>query len=223
MTARYPLTAQHLILHNKAQLSAFNPLFQLHITSLQLAMDLQKTELAAGGTGLSAVARAMQLSEQEEGQSSSLYRDTTSSSRKGGAGMYASSTHNHKAGSNNTTSLKSTGEAQNRYAGSKSISSDQFFGRDEDHAQQMRGECFFVLCLNSVPLPFSWFNGVISCVCVLAKLGQYSNSTSISSDMMFGGESEESRQQRLRSGSGENLDALKNSVKDFFSDVQSRF
>lgn len=53
-----------------------------------------------------------------------------------------------------------------------------------------------------------------------AKLGQFSNSTSISSDMMYGNAGQ---QDRDRSGSDENFDALKASVKDFFSDVQGRF
>jgi hypothetical protein len=59
------------------------------------------------------------------------------------------------------------------------------------------------------------------CFLLTAKLGQFSNSTSISSDMMYG--NDEGRQERDRSGSGENFDALKASVKDFFSDVQARF
>lgn len=52
-----------------------------------------------------------------------------------------------------------------------------------------------------------------------AKLGQFSGSTSISSDMMYG----EENRDRVRSSSDENIEALKASVKDFFSDVQSRF
>ena len=61
------------------------------------------------------------------------------------------------------------------------------------------------------------------CNCCAAKLGQYSNSTSISSDMMYGQGGGGEGRHRSGSSSDENFEALKSSVKDFFSDVQSRF
>lgn len=157
----------------------------------KLAVSLQKTELSsASGGGLSSVALAMQ--EVESQQTASLYRDTTTSSTTTGlsGGSYRPSPRNGRSANanNETTSLQPSVEAQNRYSNAKSISSDQFFGRDDDHSQQMR-----------------------------AKLGQYSHSTSISSDMMYG------NGETGRNDSDDNFENLKASVKDFFSDVQSRF
>ena len=115
----------------------------------QMAVDLQKSELAASGggsgRGLSSVALAMQ---EAESSSSSLYRDTSvsaakakSSTSSGGAGIYGSSSYGRSsAATKNTTSLAPSSEAQSRYSSAKSISSDQFFGRDDDHADQMRCE-----------------------------------------------------------------------------------
>lgn len=112
-----------------------------------MALDMQKSELAAAGGrgsggGLSSVALAMQ---EAESSSSSLYRDTSvagakaKSSSGGGAGLYGSSSYGRSAAaSNNSTSLAPSTDAQNRYTSAKSISSDQYFGRDDEHANEMR-------------------------------------------------------------------------------------
>lgn len=166
----------------------------------KMAVDLQKNELSSvsgvGSGQMSSVALAMK--EAEESEKPSLYRDSKtsskSSSRVGPSGSeYRSSTYSYNAsrsnGTNESTSLEPSTEAQSRYANAKSISSDQYFGHDDNHADLMR-----------------------------TKLDQYSHSTSISSDMMYG-----NGDNRQREDSGDNLESLKASVKDFFSDVQSRF
>ena len=110
----------------------------------KMAVELQKSEqqqAAASGGGISSVARAM-LEADNEGQGNSIYRDTTSTKGNGynSSKTYGQNKYGSSKGTNSSTSLEPSTEAQSRYANSKSISSDQFFGRDESHAEEMRSK-----------------------------------------------------------------------------------
>jgi len=152
--------------------------------------------LDVGGTGSSRLSAVYQEAE-------SIYRPssvTTSSSN------YSSSRGGSSSGNNNSSSFKgasavsSMGEsfqAREKYGSAKGISSDQFFGRDEEDTTIMR-----------------------------SRLEKYSNSSAISSDMLSG-EGGGAEYERTRTGSGTSsgdsgLGKLKDSVRDFFDSVQSR-
>lgn len=92
--------------------------------------------------------------------------------------------------------------AREKYSGAKSISSDQFFGRDEEDSFAIR-----------------------------TRLEKYGNSTAIGSDMLYNDEPEfSSGGGGLRGGGGYSdsnsnnpgLAKLKDSVGDFFNDIQRR-
>lgn len=91
------------------------------------------------------------------------------------------------------TALSSGGNeahiARDKYAGQKGISSDQFFGRDEEDAQLMR-----------------------------SRIGDYSGSTALSSDMLQGGQPAPGNNGKIN----ESIDALKSSVSGFFDEVKYR-
>lgn len=187
----------------------------------KIAQQLQSQELGEGGEGSGRI--AAMLRETEE-QKPSIYRSTsgpgTSAVPMGGySGLRGSST-----GSNGTSGMSTApsgaGEsyaAREKYGKAKGISSDQFFGRDQEDVAEAR-----------------------------SRLDKYSGSTAISSDMLYGrGESDDSGRftgstaydpyrvtgnsysgSNNRNGSDEgamNLDMLRDSVSNFFSDVQRRF
>lgn len=88
--------------------------------------------------------------------------------------------------------------AREKYGTAKGISSDQYFGRDQEDPTAVR-----------------------------AKLDKFSGSTAISSDMLYGnGDDESASLGRPYSNSGDGIDfnihKLKDSVKDFFVDIQKR-
>jgi hypothetical protein len=97
-----------------------------------------------------------------------------------------------------TTSKPATAEsyqAREKYGAAKGISSDQFFGRDDQVSQEARN-----------------------------RLDMYSNSTSISSDMLKGGRDERFGWDGNQSydPSSASLDRLKDSVSGFFDGIQRR-
>lgn len=127
----------------------------------------------------------------EEDQQTSIYRSSTSpaTSYSAGGSQFASSARSFNPGSESHV-------ARDKYANVKSISSDQFFGREEEGNQVVR-----------------------------AKLqSQYGNSTAISSDMLYGREiSEESDDfHGGTAAEGISLDKLKDSVSGFFENIQRR-
>eukprot|EP01041_Mallomonas_annulata_P014892 gene14892-31618_t len=109
-----------------------------------------------------------------------------------GSSMYSSNTSGTGAGTG--TSGKESYEARDKYSKAKSISSDQYFGRDEEDAAAMR-----------------------------TKLDKYSNSNAISSDMIYGNEEPPSTMTYGSSTAPAlTLNGLKSTVKDVLGDLQRR-
>jgi ADP-ribosylation factor GTPase-activating protein 2/3 len=193
----------------------------------RIAQQQLSQEMADGNEGSSGRIAAM-LRETEE-QKPSIYRNTSGPSTSavpfggGYSGLRGSSTGSN--GTNGmTTAAPSAGEsyvAREKYGKAKGISSDQFFGRDQEDVAEAR-----------------------------TRLDKYSGSTAISSDMLYGrGESDDggasgsngsgrftgstaydpyrtSGNNINRTGSNDgsiNLGKLRDSVSGFFSDVQRRF
>eukprot|EP01035_Chromulina_nebulosa_P017625 gene17625-23202_t len=84
-------------------------------------------------------------------------------------------------------SIPESNVAREKYSNSKSISSDDYFGRDQEENEKNR-----------------------------SKLDKYVGSSSISSDMLYEENTEQSEDINA------NLDKFKDSVKDFFSNIQRR-
>lgn len=123
--------------------------------------NLEKEKKANEDTLLSSGRVAMV--EDATNSNSSLYKSSGIETSTGSGSSRNSGMHNtptkssYQSGNANATSNASPGLAQNKYANQKGISSDMFFGREDDEAEAARG-----------------------------RLQQYSGSTSISSDMING-------------------------------------
>eukprot|EP00607_Mallomonas_marina_P003298 CAMPEP_0182427340 /NCGR_PEP_ID=MMETSP1167-20130531/17097_1 /TAXON_ID=2988 /ORGANISM="Mallomonas Sp, Strain CCMP3275" /LENGTH=466 /DNA_ID=CAMNT_0024609509 /DNA_START=131 /DNA_END=1531 /DNA_ORIENTATION=+ len=107
---------------------------------------------------------------QEMQSESSRYRDTSGSGT--GTGGEGTSSFSRSSYTSSNTSSTQNNEVNNKYSNAKSISSDQYFGRDEEDAMEAR-----------------------------SRLGNYSNATSISSDMMYAEDTRNSNE-REQSNSG---------------------
>ena len=126
-------------------------------------------------------------------QKGSIYTQDPASSSSRNAGGYSSSPK-----SLSYTAPPTYAATDSRFSSKKGISSDQYFGRDQEDEQEMRG-----------------------------KLNKYGGATAISSDMLYHDEAapdfgtvsySEAMAARARAGSGE-FGKLKDSVKNFFDDV----
>ena len=170
----------------------------------KLSLKLQSGDNASsgGGGGSSRLAAVYQEAE-------SIYRAApTSTSSSSSTSIYSGRPTSSSTGGSSKITSSSMGEsyeARERFSKSKSISSDQFFGRDEEDAAAAR-----------------------------ARLQRYSGATAISSDMLqhdapppdvgHGRSGSMSRGAPPSSGGGDvGLGKLKESVRDFFDTVQSRF
>jgi ADP-ribosylation factor GTPase-activating protein 2/3 len=131
--------------------------------------------------------------EPEEPPKTSIYRTAVTSpaaSSTGSSSMYRSTTST----SQSSTSANESYAARDRYANVKSISSDQFFGRDQENAAELK-----------------------------AKLEKFSGSQAISSDMLYSNNYEEDEYAyRPRDQNSDDffVDKLKDSVSGFFKDIQ---
>lgn len=134
-------------------------------------------------------------------QKGSIYTSdpAAASAKTGGSGSYPTSNGKSASYTNTSTSYAAS---DSRFSNKKGISSDQYFGRDQESESAMKG-----------------------------KLDKYSGATAISSDMLyhdaaapdFGTVSyADTMAARARAGSGE-VAKLKESVKSFFDDVSRNF
>lgn len=117
---------------------------------------------------------------------------SSTTSRYGSLGAGGASTSNPAASPTGAESRA----ARDRYSSAKSISSDQYFGRDESAAQEARG-----------------------------RLGNYSNASAISSDMLnHDAHHDDGRYDSgNRSDSGDILGKVKDSVKGLLNDWQNKY
>lgn len=105
-------------------------------------MKLQETEIASlgGGGRVAALLR-------EEGNlsttqpSKSIYRADPSeaSPSSSGSSRYGAASASYSSPRTGAAPAGESFQARDKYSNAKGISSDQFFGRDEDHANEMRG------------------------------------------------------------------------------------
>lgn len=151
----------------------------------KLALKLQTSESGSGSSRLAAVYQ----------DSESLYRAPSVASS---SSMYSSARSGSTSAASISNSAGESYQARERFSSSKSISSDQFFGRDEEDSAAAR-----------------------------TRLQEYSHATAISSDMLNRGSGSGSRvpagmtSQGGTSSSTSNGDVglgkLKESVRDFFA------
>jgi hypothetical protein len=96
-----------------------------------------------------------------------------------------------------SNSVADSHAARQKYGNAKSISSDQYFGRDQENPAEVQ-----------------------------AKLQKFGNSNAISSDMFYGRETEDEyynpNQGRYENNKDFNMDKLKDSVSGFWTDLQKR-
>eukprot|EP01040_Poterioochromonas_malhamensis_P004106 gene4106-4395_t len=137
----------------------------------------------------------------EADTSSSIYRSNKDNKPSSGS-IYSSTTTESSSlyRSNNYTSGNSSSSnaandariARERYGNQKSISSDQFFGRDQEDTAEIR-----------------------------SKLQQFSGSNAISSDMLYhGGEAPGDRYNQRDDDTDFSMEKLKDSVAGFFSNLK---
>eukprot|EP01038_Epipyxis_sp_PR26KG_P015621 gene15621-21111_t len=173
----------------------------------KLAIQLQNQEIVESGHDSSAASSgsgrvAAMMAEAE--QSTSIYRSNPSTSGSGiGSSSVSSSTFRSPVNPNSSTSYnRSTNEstvARDKYSNSKSISSDQFFGKDEADSALAK-----------------------------TRLEKFTSSNAISSDMLnsrYDNDHDFGHGGGHSSGQGHNnpsLDRLKDSVSGFFEDIQKR-
>lgn len=134
-------------------------------------------------------------------ESESIYRAAPAASSSGSIYAGARSSNSTSGVSFKPTVAGSESyQARDRFSSAKSISSDQFFGRDEEDSAAVR-----------------------------ARLQKYSGATAISSDMLSSDVSPEENYGGNRAGrslsasSDDGLGKLKESVRDFFDNLQSKF
>ncbi len=121
------------------------------------------------------------MAESEGSAKQSIYRSTPATST---SGKTTTASNGYRAPASSTN--KST-TARDKYSSQKGISSDQYFGRDQEDPAVLA-----------------------------SRLGQYSNSSAISSDMMYGrGGRSGSYDDNEEDGSA-TLEKLKDSVAGFF-------
>ncbi len=152
----------------------------------QLSVSLQDMNISEVSSG-----RVAALLREEDTPSGSLYRNSTEPSKSSFVSVSSNQTHNRPLSNPNESFA-----ARDKYSNVKGISSDQFFGRDEEGNQAVR-----------------------------SKLQtQYGSSTGISSDMLYGANDgeENSDFHTGTAAEGISLDKLKDSVSGFFENIQRR-
>ena len=160
----------------------------------KLALNLQKSELSnaeSSGGGSSRIASIYQ-----ETQTQSIYRAPVVPTPS------STSLYSNRPSSNTVVSkVGESFQARDRYSTAKGISSDQFFGRDEEDTITAR-----------------------------EKLSKFSSATAIGSDMLYndgheddyGMDSYSNSNSYNSSSQNSGLSTLKDSVGDFFADIQKR-
>jgi hypothetical protein len=119
----------------------------------------------------------------------SIYKPN-SASLQPSTSIYSSNANSNK--SSNNSAVQESNEARMKYSNAKSISSDQFFNRDEEDTAQARN-----------------------------KLNNYSNANAISSDMLYNEQTGQWVSSSSATDGG-GLGKLKDTVKGFFDDIQRR-
>lgn len=159
-----------------------------------MALNLQKSELSnaeSSGGGSSRIASIYQ-----ETQTQSIYRAPVVPTPS------STSLYSNRPSSNTVVSkVGESFQARDRYSTAKGISSDQFFGRDEEDTITAR-----------------------------EKLSKFSSATAIGSDMLYndgheddyGMDSYSNSNSYNSSSQNSGLSTLKDSVGDFFADIQKR-
>ena len=135
-------------------------MFSSYFSHIQLAVKLQQSEISSMGSG-GRVASLLR----DEGNAlnapavKSIYRaDPSESTSSPSASSRYGALSSASVGVTSGTSGGESFQARDKYANAKGISSDQFFGIDDEHAEQMR-----------------------------TRLDKYSGASAISSDMVYHG------------------------------------
>jgi hypothetical protein len=126
-----------------------------------LAVKLQESEVAAmsGGGRVAALLREEGSLSSAQPAAKSIYRadpSETSSPASSSASRYGAASSSYSSPRAGAAPTGESFQARDKYSTAKGISSDQFFGRDEDHANEMRG-----------------------------RLDKYAGASAISSDMVY--------------------------------------
>ena len=172
----------------------------------QLAAELQKEESESSNLGYSSNSHSSgssRIASAYAEAEASLYRPpaTSSSPYTGSSGKspYSKAISGSNSSSSGTAATAETYMARDKYSNAKGISSDQFFGLDQEESVDVRN-----------------------------KLDRFSNSNAISSDMLYGNEPPPpplgaSGNPGVAGNAGQTLgNKLKSSVKDILGDLQRR-
>jgi len=176
-----------------------------------LAKSLQKEINESEASSTTSSGRIAAMLAEEENSKTSIYRTTGSSNSSNGNGLGSNSPYRNTSSGSSKRGNSSTAVggpesflAREKYKNVKGISSDAFFGRDEEDNQLAK-----------------------------SRLEKYSGSSAISSDMLYKGSVGDYQPSNISGsggsghyGSGKNndnsLDKLKDSVSGFFDDIQKR-
>eukprot|EP00598_Pedospumella_elongata_P002495 CAMPEP_0184981414 /NCGR_PEP_ID=MMETSP1098-20130426/11143_1 /TAXON_ID=89044 /ORGANISM="Spumella elongata, Strain CCAP 955/1" /LENGTH=363 /DNA_ID=CAMNT_0027504973 /DNA_START=359 /DNA_END=1450 /DNA_ORIENTATION=+ len=164
---------------------------QQEVEDRKLAQQLQVQEAATASLNASSGRVAAMMAESEGSAKQSIYRTAPTTSTSGKTASTASNGYRAPASSTNKSTFNKSApestQARDKYSSQKGISSDQYFGRDQEDPAVLA-----------------------------SRLGQYSNSSAISSDMMYGrGGRSGSYDDNDEDGSA-TLEKLKDSVAGFF-------
>jgi len=166
---------------------------QQEVEDRKLAQQLQQQEAATAAQNSSSGRVAAMMAEAETSTKQSIYRTypSTTTGTTGKTTTSGSSASNGYRSSTTTSGSSSKGPestaARDKYSSQKGISSDQYFGRDQEDPAVIK-----------------------------SRLGQYSNSSAISSDMMYGRANDPSGSYDDGDDGSATLEKLKDSVAGFF-------
>lgn len=164
---------------------------QQEVEDRKLAQQLQQQEAATAAQNSSSGRVAAMMAEAETSSKQSIYR-TYPATATGTAGKTTTASGGNGYRTSSSTSASSSKgvestAARDKYSSQKGISSDQYFGRDQEDPALIK-----------------------------SRLGQYSNSSAISSDMMYGRANDPSGSYDDGDDGSATLEKLKDSVAGFF-------